>query len=338
MTFTKYAEAHNNPKGEGDARPTALQIISDEDRTNALPNKVFLITGVSSGIGIETFRAIASTGATVFGTVRSLSKGQEALSDVLEPGRAELIHMDLDSLDSVREGAKEFLQKGKGKCNVLICNAGVMAIEKRTLTKDGFEAQFGTNHLAHFLLFNLVKDALLKSSTEEFNSRVVVVSSSGHRVGGIRFGNTNFDQPGQEEYNQWAAYAQSKSANVYMANEIDRKYGAKGLHATSLQPGAIWTGLGVHVPGMVEKFSKDEDAMKIMKNPAQGAATTVWAAVGKEWEGKGGEYLENCQVAPLMTDAQPAWKSFTGATTHTHDPEAEARLWKESLTMVGLKE
>jgi len=144
--------------------------------------------------------------------------------------------MGLSSLASVRAGAKEFLERSKARgLNVLICNAGVMAIPTLTRTTDGFETQFGTNHLAHFLLFNLLKDTLIKPSTPSFNSRVVMVSSFGHRGGLPRFADYSYEQH-PDEYSPFGAYASSKGANVYMANYIDWHFGPQGLHATSLHP------------------------------------------------------------------------------------------------------
>ncbi len=177
---SKYAEVHKpeNLAGPGDARPTALQIIEDEGLVNKMTDKVFLVTGASAGIGIETGRALAATGGKVFLTVRDMKKGAEACKSFLEPGRVELLEMDNTSLESVRSAAKAFLGKSD-RLNVLVNNAGIMATPYE-ITKDGFESQFETNHLAHFLLFGLLKDTLIKSSTPEFHSRVVNVSSSGH--------------------------------------------------------------------------------------------------------------------------------------------------------------
>jgi len=176
----KYAEAHKqeNLHGPGDARPTALQIIKDNGRLGTMQDKVFIVTGASSGIGIETGRALAATGGKVFLTVRNLKKGEEACKSFLEPGRVELLEMDNNSLESVRRAAKEFLSKSD-KLNVIVNNAGIMAAPYGK-TVDGFESQFGVNHLAHFLFFCLVKDVMLASSTPEFNSRVVNVASTGH--------------------------------------------------------------------------------------------------------------------------------------------------------------
>lgn len=175
-TMSRYHAAHDATSGPGDARPTAMQVVQDEGLLNALPDKTVLVTGTSSGIGIPTVEALAATGATVFCTARNLAKGRDALAHVLKPGKVELIEMDNESLGSVRRGADEFLRRSGGKLNVLVANAGIMACPEAK-SGDGHELQFATNHLAHFLLFQTVKDSLLRCSTGEFNSRVVLLSS-----------------------------------------------------------------------------------------------------------------------------------------------------------------
>jgi NAD(P)-dependent dehydrogenase (short-subunit alcohol dehydrogenase family) len=331
--MSRYAEAHSNPAGPGDARPTALQVIKDEAVEGKLAGKVIVITGTSSGIGIETARALSLTGARLLLTARDLDKAKSALDGILEQERVELVEMDNTSLSSVRAAAKAILQKSNGQVNILVNNAGIMALPKLEHTKDGFEMQFGVNHLAHFLLFELLKPALLASASPGFSSRVVNVSSSAHHVASINeSGNYNFEKA---EYNDWVSYGQSKTANIYMANEIERRYGSRGLHATSVHPGMIATGLMQHMdPAMVEAFKKDEEAFKLMKSPEQGAATTVWAAIGQEWEKKGGEYLAECGKTTRGNDNHEiAGVGFAG---HAYDAEKEARLWKDSLKMVGL--
>jgi len=332
----RYSETYISPQGPGDSRPTALQIVRDEELIGALTDKTVLITGTSSGIGIETARAMAATGAHCFLTARNLSKAESALSMILKKGHVELIEMDNASLPSVRKAAQDFLEKSGGKLNILINNAGIMANPTRELSADGFEAQFATNHLSHFLLFNLVKEAMLASSTPERNSRVVVVSSVGHRVGKVQFGNYSFSDPNGTEYSPWGAYAQSKVATIYMANYIDRVYGPHGLHALSLHPGGIDTGLQLHVSDMMENFKNDPEVVKTMKSLEQGAATSVYAAVGREWEGKGGVYLEDCDVAPVLEDGEGADMSGRGVAAYALDIEAEDKMWQDSTKMVGL--
>jgi NAD(P)-dependent dehydrogenase (short-subunit alcohol dehydrogenase family) len=331
--MSKYAEAHLNPNGPGDARPTALQIIKDEAAEGKLSGKVVVITGTSSGLGIETARALSLTGAKLLLTARDLNKAKTALDEILEPGRVELVEMDNCSLSSVRAAAKDILQKSNGQVNILVNNAGIMALPKLEYTKDGFEMQFGVNHLAHFLLFELLKPALLASASPIFSSRVVNLSSSAHHVASINeSGNYNFEKV---EYNKWVSYSQSKTANIYMANEIERRYGSRGLHATSVHPGGIITGLMQHMDlAVLQEMQKDENLFKTLKSPEQGAATTVWAAIGQEWEKKGGEYLAECGKTARGNDNHEI--AGAGFASHAYDPENEARLWKDSLKMVGL--
>ncbi|KAI1325885.1 short chain dehydrogenase [Xylariaceae sp. FL0255] len=326
--MSRYVEAHAEPSGPGDARPTALQIIKDEGLEGNLTDKVFLVTGASSGLGIETGRALAATGAKVFLAVRDLERGKEACASFLEPGRVELLELDVSKLNSVRTAVATFLKKSP-QLNVLVCNAGVMLIPKREESEDGFEMQLSVNYLGHFLLFWLLKDTLIKSSTPQFQSRLVNVSSSGHHASEIIWGDFNSER----DYNPLKAYAQSKLAQVYQASYIERHYGSNGLHALSLMPGSIAsTNLARHIsPEVVEKMKMSPVMSKRMKNSEQGAATTVLAAVGKEWEGKGGEYLQDCAVAT----PEPFIPNLLGTVDHTHNEAQEDRLWE--LTLKTLK-
>jgi len=149
-------------------------------------------------------------------------------------------------------------------------------------TQDGFETQFGTCHVAHFYLFQLLKSTLLASSSPTFPSRVVSVASFGHRSGPIRFDDYGFEK---EEYNPWTAYGQAKTANIYMANEIERRYGSHNLHATSLHPGGVNSGL--QDPEVMEAMKDNETVMNYMKSAEQGAATSIYAALSEEWKDKG---------------------------------------------------
>jgi NAD(P)-dependent dehydrogenase (short-subunit alcohol dehydrogenase family) len=328
---SKYAAAHSSTNGPGDSRPTALEIVKDENLEGKLVGKVFVITGCSSGIGIDTARALSATGAKLFLTARDVTKGKEALADILEPGRVELLGLDLSSLDSVRQCAREILEKTK-TLNILINNAGVMMTPKGK-TVDGFETQFGTNHLGHFLLFNLLRPALLASSTPEFHSRVVNVSSTAHRVTTLDFDDINWEK---RPYHPHQAYGQGKLANVYMANEIERRYGREGLHGLSLHPGGIVTGLQRHVDAATVASWDNDFVRSILKSPAQGAATTVWAALSHGLEGRGGLYLENCaESQPVKGDYLPL---HPGYEPHAFNQESEERLWAISLEMVGLED
>ena len=332
----RYSAVHADPQGAGDARPTALQIIHDESLEGRLVGKNIVITGASSGIGVETARALAATGATLFLPVRDLSRAETALAGVLDSGRVSLVEMDNASFARVRTAAATILIKTKNQVNILVNNAGVMGIVDRKLTEDGHETNFATNHLSHFLLFQLLKPALLASSTPEFHSRVVNVSSSAHRASSFPDSdNYDFQKGG---YDHGLAYANSKLANIYMTNEMDRRYGRKGLHATSVHPGMIYTKISRHLgPEFAEQLAAIvRDFEKVLKSAEQGAATTVLAAVGRGWEDRGGKYLQNCEEAKRGTEDNSVFGY--GYVQKTYDPNNEERLWKDSLKMVGVED
>lgn len=331
-TTSRYAEAHKNPQGPGDARPTALQIIQDEGLEGKWTDRTIFITGVSSGLGVETAKALFSTGATIYVTARNLEKARTALgSEFCDSPRFHLLELGLSSLASVRACAAEFLQKSK-TLNIFIANAGVM-FPPEGRTEDGFEIQFGTNHLSHFLLFNLLKPALLAAATPENNSRAIFLSSLGHRPGEVNFDNYNFEG----EYEPFATYAQSKTANLWTANEIDRKYSSQGLRAFSIQPGWIGTGIIQYMPDEVKAgIMSDTSLHPQFKSPEQGAATQVWGAVSKSLDGLGGKYLENVQIGREWVPSEG--ERAIGYAPHAFSPEKEGRLWELSLKLVGLEE
>ncbi|KAI0378948.1 NAD(P)-binding protein [Hypomontagnella monticulosa] len=330
-----YAEVHKAPQGPGDARPTASQVVEDQGliMSPEWSGRVVLITGCSpGGLGPEVARAIRLTGADVFITVRDITKGQRVAQELLSDGKhgkVEVIQMDLASLASVRAGAQEFLQKSDNKLNVLINNAGIMACPQGK-TQDGFELQLGINHLGHFYLFHLLKDALIASATPSFNSRVISLSSAAHRYGKINFDDLNFEH---SEYNSFAAYGQSKLATAYFSNELDRRYQSQGVRALSVHPGGIITPLSRYLPSTKE-LEEHPVISKLLQSTAQGASTTVWAAVAKELEGKGGLYLDEIAEAELTPRDAPTYSGGYG--DNTFDVQAEKKLWSESLKLVGL--
>ncbi|KAI2771290.1 NAD(P)-binding protein [Daldinia loculata] len=332
-----YLEQHKDYQGPGDARPTAIQIVEDQGLVSSPSwiGRVVLVTGCSpGGLGPETAKAIHLTGADVYITVRDVTKGKQIAEEILadgKPGKVGVIEMDLASLKSIRAGAEEFLRKSDNKLNVLINNAGIMACPQGK-TEDGFELQFGTNHLGHFYLFHLVKDALLASASPSFNSRVISVSSAAHRYGEIHFDDLNFEKI---EYTPLKAYGQSKLANIYFANELDRRYKSQNLRALSLHPGGILTPLTRYL-STTQDILDDPDLSKMLKNPAQGAATTVWAAIAKELEGKGGIYLDEVAEAEETPPEAPYYAG--GYNARAFDPAAEEKLWAVSLKLTGLSE
>jgi NAD(P)-dependent dehydrogenase (short-subunit alcohol dehydrogenase family) len=222
------------------------------------------------------------------------------------------------------------------------------------LSEDGYEQQFAVDHLAHFLLIQLLTPLLLSSSTQDFNSRVVMVSSTAHGFATVQLGNysqskeisafadpmTHLKGLKDGEVNPMIAYGQAKTANIWTANHLDRLYRPKGLHALSIHPGNIYTnGWGTLDPRVTEifsKFSAMEIFQKMFKSVEQGAATQVLAAIGRQYEGKGGIYLDDCGTAKEMPeDGQPGlcgYKSYA-----VNNKEGEEQLWKDSLEMVGVK-
>ncbi|CAK7567334.1 MAG: hypothetical protein SEPTF4163_005297 [Sporothrix epigloea] len=337
--MSRYAAVHANDalNGPGDARPTALDIIRDEKRENDLVGKVAVVTGCSSGLGPPTIVALLATGATVYCTARDIEKAKEALGPKLvDSGRVHILYMDHTDLATIKSAADE-LHRQVSAVSILINNAGVMTVPARTETKDGFELQIGTNHFAHFYFFCLLRDLLEAGSTPEFASRVVNVSSSGHRWGSIHLDDLQLAREGV--YTPPEGYANSKIANIYMANALDRKYGtrtAKAIHGYSLMPGIIRTSLQRHVSSHIEQQLRKPHIQRAMKSPEQGAATSIFAAVARELEGRGGVYLENCAVAPPHDASAVNPDIAAGYAPWAFDPPNEEKLWTESLKLVGL--
>lgn len=327
--MSSYSEAHANPNGPGDARPTAMEIIRDEGMIDGLKGQAIVITGISSGIGVETARALAATGANLFLTARNISKARSALADFYDPQRMDIVEMDQANLSSVRQAASAILAK-TSKIHLLVNNAGIMAIPDLRFTSDVHELQFGTNHLAHFLLFKLLQPALLAAASEALPSRVVILSSSGHNIHGLNGGDDYSFQ--QNDYDPFSAYGQSKTAIIYMSNEIERRFGSRHMHSTSIHPGIIATGLAQHMPP--DAFKGMEQLYPVMKSVEQGAATSVLAAVGRRWKHQGGKYLVDCDIAPPRMEQDD---TFTGSgyAQHAYDEEKATRLWENSLALVG---
>jgi len=336
---TRYAASHISPKGPGDARPTAIQIIHDEGLVDNLVGKTFLVTGANDTTGLETARALHLTGARVFITTRSAEKTAQAVKSIIESnggekGGIEGITLELGDLSSVRAAAKEFLSKSD-KLNVLVCNAGAFP-QTHSQTADGFEKTFGINHLGHFALIQSLLPTLLSSSTPSFNSRLIMVASIAHRGSEINFSDPNYHS---RPWNSWDAYSQSKTANIYVANYVEKVYGNQGLHAWSLQPGGIISNLWTTTEEIVKGVLADPKFGQYLKNAAQGAATQVWASVGKELEGKGGRYLESMQEIGEWKGPEESrmdW-SDSGYAPHIYDEEKAERLWRLSEELVGAK-
>ncbi len=302
------------------ATSTADEVLRDVD----LNGKRILVTGVSAGIGVETARSLVAHGAHVIGAARNLSKAMAATQQVhhqfAEGGELELVQLDLASLANVRACADTLVAAGK-PFDLVVANAGVMAGPKRK-TVDGFEMQFGTNHLGHFVLINRIA-GLLKPG-----GRVVMVASAGHRRSDVDLDDLSFEQT---PYEQYTAYGRSKTATILFAVEFDRRHSPGGIRATAVHPGAIMTET---VQGMVDELGEAKDAAVAAfdwKNVSQGAATAVWAGVVAAAGDVGGRYCNDCQVAEI--DDEP--NHSAGVRSYALDSENACALWVKSEEMVG---
>ena len=298
-----------------------------------LSGKRVLVTGASAGLGVETARVLAAHGAQVVGAVRDLDKGRRATEAVragaANGGGLELIQLDLASLASVRAAADALVAAGK-LFDVVIANAGVMATPFGH-TVDGFETQFGTNHLGHFVLVNRIA-ALIKPG-----GRLVNLSSAGHRFSDVDLEDPNFEHT---PYTEFGAYGRSKTANILFAVEFDRRHRARGVRATAVHPGVIETELGRHMTPEVIKALMDSVAASAAaagapaftyKSIPQGAATSVWSGFVAPAEAVGGLYCEDCHVAELQENPDVRG----GVRAYALDGDRAKALWAKSEAMVG---
>ena len=295
-----------------------------------LAGRRFLVTGSSGGLGLETSRALASRGATVVMAARDAAKNTaaaETIRAVIAGADLELLSVDLGSLASVRAATRELVTGGR-PLHGLIANAGIMATPF-ALTVDGFESQFGVDHLGHFLLVRELLPLLVAGAP----SRVVCVSSAGHRMGDIDFDDVNFDR---RPYEPFLAYGAAKTANVLHAVAIDDLYADRGVRAFAVHPGVIQTELGRYmtpeVLGTLMSRISERATEMTWKTPAQGAATSVWAATSPKLVGRGGEYCEDVEVSPVVDDDAP---DGIGVARRAVDPERAKVLWALSERLVG---
>jgi NAD(P)-dependent dehydrogenase (short-subunit alcohol dehydrogenase family) len=308
-----------------DARSTAREVIAGHD----LSGRDAVVTGGASGIGVETVRALASEGARVVIATRDRSKGEEVAERLRRETGNDAIEfrpLDLASLASVGAFATQFLALRR-PLYVLINNAGIMATPL-AYTADGFESQFGTNHLGHFAL----TVGLLPALKAAGGTRVVSLTSLGHRRSDVDFDDLDFRR---RPYDPWLAYGQSKTANVLFAVGLTQRLAGDGIVANAVHPGGIMTGLQKHVPreeqirlGWIDESGVPHPRMK---NAEQGAATSIWAAVAPELEGVGGHYLEDCAIAKAWSADKP----MSGVKPYALDPERAQRLWSVSEGLIA---
>jgi NAD(P)-dependent dehydrogenase (short-subunit alcohol dehydrogenase family) len=297
-----------------------------------------LVTGVSAGLGVETARALARRGARVVGAARDLAKAERATAQVradavVGGGSLDLVELDLASLASIRACTTALTARGE-PFDLVIANAGVMATPFG-LTVDGFETQFGTNHLGHFLLVNRIAPLMAPGA------RLVSLSSSGHRFSDVDLDDPNFERT---PYDPFIAYGRSKTANIQFAVEFDRRHRSRGVRAAAVHPGGIQTELGRHLDQsffqvMIDQMNKDLAAEGKppfqFKTIPQGAATSVWAGVIAAADQVGGRYCENCHVGVIVPDDRKISPISEGVRGYALDAERANALWAKSEQMVG---
>lgn len=302
MSFLGLFKSHT-PSGFG-SRSTADEVVAGLD----LSGKTILITGSTSGIGFESMKSLGQRGATILAAGRTTEKAAEAARLAGVP--AIPIACELDDPASVRAAIAAV--RKHGPLDVLLLNAGIMALPKLE-TLHGYERQFFTNHVGHFMLATGLLDHLTPAA------RIVVVSSSAHRFsvnGGIDFDNLD----GQKGYSAWRFYGQSKLANVLFARSLSARFAGTDRRAFAVHPGVIQTNLGRHMGAFMRGAGKVLGPL-FMKSPQQGAATQVWAAVHPDAAAHPGAYFADCNVAKTSAAAR--------------DDALASRLWTETERIVS---
>jgi NAD(P)-dependent dehydrogenase (short-subunit alcohol dehydrogenase family) len=298
---------------------TAAEVIAGVD----LSGKRAIVTGASSGIGVETARALASTGAAVTLAVRDTAAGERVAADIR--GSTGNTSVDVGALDlSDLSSVAAFVRGWGGPLDILVNNAGVMAIQELTMSSSGHEMQFATNHLGHFALALGLHDALAASG----NARVVSVSSGGHLRSPVVFDDIDY---AFRDYDPFGAYGQSKTANVLFAVEATRRWASDGIVANALMPGGIATPLQRHLPAHYadDALAAFRAAGTDFKTVEQGAATSVLLAASPLVEGIGGRYFEDCNEAVRVDRRGGPGRG--GVAPYALDPANAERLWELSL-------
>ena len=333
MTLPRMAENTMIHTGFG-AESTIWDVAEGVD----LSGRRAIVTGASSGIGIETARALAATGAEVMLAVRNTAAGERTAGDIRGTTGNQAVRvgkLDLADLDSVRA----FVAAWDGPLHLLINNAGVMALPTRELTDRGWELQFATNHIGHFALTGGLHDALAAGAYSDAEARIVSLSSRGHLRSPIVFDDLHFDE---RPYDPWLAYGQSKTANILLAVEAHGRWSPEGITANAVHPGAIFeTNLSRHMSRDVLKRvwsqvreRQEQSGAFGFKTPEQGAGTSVLIATSHQLDGIGGRYFEDCRQAQLLpADFSP--ETASGVAPYALDPENAARLWELSERLIA---
>jgi NAD(P)-dependent dehydrogenase (short-subunit alcohol dehydrogenase family) len=293
-----------------------------------LSGRQVVLTGPSSGIGLETALALGAAGAELVLGVRDVVKGEAVLRQVAPEltARMRLLRLELSDLASVADFAAQIA----GPLDVLIANAGVSKTPQAHLA-NGLDIRFATNHLGHFHLAHLLRLQMAQGELGR-GARIVVVSSAAHKGMPVRLDDLQWTQ---RPHFDGAAYAESKSANILFAQEATRRWRGEGIFANAVLPGSSLTGLQRHHGEALKRqigFIREDGSLDpMMKTAEKAAATSVWAAVAPELEGRGGLVLEDCAEAlPLGPDTHP----WAGYDARIADPETARLLWEHSLALV----
>ncbi|MDT5207820.1 MAG: hypothetical protein QOF67_235 [Mycobacterium sp.] len=302
---------------------TAAEVIAGVDLTG----KRAIVTGASSGIGVETARALAGAGAAVTLAVRNTGSGERVAAEIRDGTGNDAVAvgaLDLSDLSSVAA----FVAAWTGPLDILVNNAGVMAIQELTLSSSGHEMQFATNHLGHFALALGLHDSLATATA----ARIVAVSSGGHLRSPVVFDDIDY---AFRDYDPFGAYGQSKTANVLFAVEATRRWASDGIVANALMPGGIATPLQRHLPAHYAEQALEafRAAGTDFKSVEQGAATSVLLAASPLLDGIGGRYFEDCNEAVVVNRRGGPGRG--GVAPYALDPANAERLWELSLKLVG---
>jgi NAD(P)-dependent dehydrogenase (short-subunit alcohol dehydrogenase family) len=301
---------------------TAAEVIAGVD----LSGRRAIVTGASSGIGVETTRALADAGAAVTLAVRNAEAGERVAAEIREGtgnGAVTVGALDLSDLSSVAA----FAAAWSGPLDILVNNAGVMAIQELTLSASGHEMQFATNHLGHFALALALHDSLAAAAS----ARIVSVSSGGHLRSPVVFDDIDY---AFRDYDPFGAYGQSKTANVLFAVEATRRWAPDGIVANALMPGGIATPLQRHLPAHYAEQALEafRAAGTDFKSVEQGAATSVLLAASPLLDGIGGRYFEDCNEAVVVSRRGGPGRG--GVAPYALDPANAERLWELSLKLI----
>jgi NAD(P)-dependent dehydrogenase (short-subunit alcohol dehydrogenase family) len=301
---------------------TAADVAAGVD----LSGKRAIVTGGSSGIGVETARALAGARADVTLAVRDIEAGERTAVDIRSTTGNPAIRVGrLDLADQASVAA--FAANWDEPLHLLVNNAGVMALPELELTPEGWELQFATNHLGHFALARGLHDALAADG----DARIVSLSSRGHLRSPVVFDDLFFqDRP----YDPWLAYGQSKTANILFAVEAQRRWAGDGINANAVHPGAIAeTNLSRHL-APADLGALRDSALFRYKTIEQGAATSVLVATSPQLEGVGGRYFEDCNEAAVV-DPEITENPTSGVAAYALDPENARRLWEASERLIA---